>query len=538
MADSDSERTPNDEKIITPVQLGPRVVTICKTETGFGFNVRGQVSEGGPLKSINGELYAPLQHVSAVLEGGAAEEAGIRRGDRILEVNGVNVEGATHKQVVDLIKSGGDKLTLTVISVTAQEAERLEPSDDSSGVSYIDYSEKRSLPISIPDYSWLERSNDKFVVYNIYMAGRHLCSRRYREFSVLHMNLKKEFPDFAFPKLPGKWPFSLSDQQLDSRRRGLEQYLEKVCAVRVIAESDTMQDFLTDMDDEHGGSASLVDIKVLLPDRTTIVVKVRKNSTTEEVYQAVVEKAGLPQEVWRYFALFEIVEYGFERRLGPNEFPHNLYIQNYSTATSTCLLVRKWLFTTQLEETLAQAYPLAATFFFWQAIDDVNKGQIKPGNKLYELKALQDCSRKMEYLQLARTLEGYGELSFPHCTCDARKDGHVISTVGIDGLKLQACRDDGTLEAQVIEFQWDTVAEWEVDEEGMAFAFQYTRPDKKPRWVKIFTPYDVILLVAILPVGDVTDHLKDLHGGVLKALASMACSTIGLHVQAELARGI
>ena len=27
--------------------------------------------------------------------------------------NGINVEGATHKQVVDLIKSGGDKLVLT-----------------------------------------------------------------------------------------------------------------------------------------------------------------------------------------------------------------------------------------------------------------------------------------------------------------------------------------------------------------------------------------------------------------------------------------
>lgn len=65
---------------------GPRVVTISKTETGFGFNVRGQVSEGGPLKSINGELYAPLQHVSAVLKEGAAEKAGIRKGDRILEV--------------------------------------------------------------------------------------------------------------------------------------------------------------------------------------------------------------------------------------------------------------------------------------------------------------------------------------------------------------------------------------------------------------------------------------------------------------------
>ena len=61
-------------------------MTIHKTETGFGFNVRGLVSEGGTLKSINGELYAPLQHVSAVLEGGAAQVAGVFKGDRILEV--------------------------------------------------------------------------------------------------------------------------------------------------------------------------------------------------------------------------------------------------------------------------------------------------------------------------------------------------------------------------------------------------------------------------------------------------------------------
>ena len=37
-----------------------------------------------------------------------------------LHRNGVNVEGATHRQVVDLIKSGGDVLTLTVISVSPQ----------------------------------------------------------------------------------------------------------------------------------------------------------------------------------------------------------------------------------------------------------------------------------------------------------------------------------------------------------------------------------------------------------------------------------
>ncbi len=39
----------------------------------------------------------------------------------------MNVEGSTHKQVVDLIKSCGDSLTLTLISVSPEEADRLEP---------------------------------------------------------------------------------------------------------------------------------------------------------------------------------------------------------------------------------------------------------------------------------------------------------------------------------------------------------------------------------------------------------------------------
>lgn len=71
---------------ITVTSSGPRLVRIVKSDSGYGFNVRGQVSEGGQLRSINGELYAPLQHVSAVLPGGAADRAGISKGDRILEV--------------------------------------------------------------------------------------------------------------------------------------------------------------------------------------------------------------------------------------------------------------------------------------------------------------------------------------------------------------------------------------------------------------------------------------------------------------------
>ncbi|CAH1173632.1 unnamed protein product [Phaedon cochleariae] len=489
MADVNNTAVRNPDRIqnrISNMRVanGPRVVTINKTDTGFGFNVRGQVSEGGQLKSINGELYAPLQHVSAVLDRGAAEQAGIRKGDRILEVNGVNVEGSTHKQVVDLIKSGGDVLTLTVISVTQQEAERLEPSDESQ--IYYDYSEKRSLPISIPDYNHSERCGERYVSFNIYMAGRHLCSRRYREFVKLHNDLKKEFMGFTFPKLPGKWPFTMSEQQLDARRRGLEQYLERVCAVRVIAESDVMQEFLTDHEDENNSCP--VDLKVLLPDREIVTVSLRKSSSAEEVYEAVIKKIGMKRSVANYFYLFEIVEYNFERKLQPSEYPHNLYIQNYSTATSTCLSIRKWLFSIDKELSLMND-PQAMSFIFWQAVDEVNRGCIRAGERLYQLKALQDKTRAVEYLKLARDLPGYGDVMFPHCACDCRKEGHVVLSIGAGGVKLHACAEDGALESQVIVLEWDSLRQWEIDEEGMAFCLKYDRTDKSPKWLKLYTPY-------------------------------------------------
>lgn len=60
-----------------------------------------------------------------------------------------------------------------------------------------------------------------------------------------------------------------------------------------------------------------------------------------------------------------------ERKLQMNEYPHNLYIQNYSTATSTCLLIRKWLFTLSKEIELTEDN-MAATFFFWQVLNFFN----------------------------------------------------------------------------------------------------------------------------------------------------------------------
>jgi sorting nexin-27 len=64
----------------------PRNICIKKSQDGFGFNLRGQVIEGGQVKAINGKLYGPLQHVSAVTSDSSAQQAGLRIGDKILQV--------------------------------------------------------------------------------------------------------------------------------------------------------------------------------------------------------------------------------------------------------------------------------------------------------------------------------------------------------------------------------------------------------------------------------------------------------------------
>jgi len=53
---------------------------------------------------------------------------------------------------------------VVVISVPRTVADNLDQSDDSSGPTPIDYSEKRSLPISIPDCQTVQHAGERYVV--------------------------------------------------------------------------------------------------------------------------------------------------------------------------------------------------------------------------------------------------------------------------------------------------------------------------------------------------------------------------------------
>ncbi|NXE10605.1 NHRF1 protein, partial [Lophotis ruficrista] len=95
---------------LSPLQeeLRPRLCHMKKGPNGYGFNLHSEKSRPG-------------QFVRAVDPDSPAEAAGLAPQDRIVEVNGVCMEGKQHADVVAAIKASGDETRLLVVDVLTDE---------------------------------------------------------------------------------------------------------------------------------------------------------------------------------------------------------------------------------------------------------------------------------------------------------------------------------------------------------------------------------------------------------------------------------
>ncbi|XP_011610751.2 Na(+)/H(+) exchange regulatory cofactor NHE-RF2 [Takifugu rubripes] len=91
-----------------PDKLVPRLCHMVKGERGYGFNLHNNKAKRG-------------QFVRAVDRGSPADDADLRPGDRLIEVNGVSVDGLRHSEVVALIKAGGEEVRLLVVDLETDE---------------------------------------------------------------------------------------------------------------------------------------------------------------------------------------------------------------------------------------------------------------------------------------------------------------------------------------------------------------------------------------------------------------------------------
>ncbi|NXN10991.1 SHAN2 protein, partial [Indicator maculatus] len=83
---------------------------------GFGFVLRGAKAETPIEEFTPTPAFPALQYLESVDVEGVAWRAGLRTGDFLIEVNGVNVVKVGHKQVVSLIRQGGNHLVMKVVS--------------------------------------------------------------------------------------------------------------------------------------------------------------------------------------------------------------------------------------------------------------------------------------------------------------------------------------------------------------------------------------------------------------------------------------
>ncbi|XP_058165058.1 LOW QUALITY PROTEIN: SH3 and multiple ankyrin repeat domains protein 3 [Dasypus novemcinctus] len=90
---------------------------------GFGFVLRGAKAETPIEEFTPTPAFPALQYLESVDVEGVAWRAGLRTGDFLIEVNGVNVVKVGHKQVVALIRQGGSRLAMKVVSVTRRPEE-------------------------------------------------------------------------------------------------------------------------------------------------------------------------------------------------------------------------------------------------------------------------------------------------------------------------------------------------------------------------------------------------------------------------------
>ncbi|XP_055795990.1 SH3 and multiple ankyrin repeat domains protein 3-like isoform X4 [Salvelinus fontinalis] len=89
-----------------------------KEKEGFGFVLRGAKAETPIEEFTPTPAFPALQYLESVDVEGVAWRAGLRTGDFLIEVHGVNVVKVGHKQVVSLIRQGGNSLLMKVVSVT------------------------------------------------------------------------------------------------------------------------------------------------------------------------------------------------------------------------------------------------------------------------------------------------------------------------------------------------------------------------------------------------------------------------------------
>lgn len=190
---------------------------------GYGFN-------------LHAEKGRPGQYIGKVDDGSPAEAAGLRQGDRIIEVNGTNITTETHKKVVELIKGVPNETKLLVIDPRADAAELkaaiAKSKNGSNGVDVNDNSKQQ--PATDGEHMMTNGTKDSLN------ENKHDVNGTSNNNSNEDVNNKKNSTNNVVDTSANKSVMMMTNGDASAKKQPVDQIIEDTKALSVVSPAKTM----------------------------------------------------------------------------------------------------------------------------------------------------------------------------------------------------------------------------------------------------------------------------------------------------------
>ncbi|XP_020286269.1 sorting nexin-17 isoform X2 [Pseudomyrmex gracilis] len=322
------------------------------------------------------------------------------------------------------------------------------------------------MHFSIPDtQEFDDGSGNSYIGYNIHINRLFHCTVRYKQLHNLHIQLSKDL-NVPLPLFPPKKLFPLTISQQEERRLALEKYIQSVGQNITINNSEILNGFLLNAQQETVGSFSennVLDIYLMNGSKISLTVSTGEHSG--EVLKKIYKQINLLQKYYSHFALFIITQ------------------DDLSGGMKMVSEIRNgWIPVTREEQR--------------------------------KLEHLQTSGNRKEYLNVARCLKYYGYIQFAPCYCDYPQHGtKVLLAIGGNELNIRVLSSSEKLVGDCeheIAFKVSRVRCWRIttvqngadhcednDENSLELSFEYLIAKNELQWITIISEQAILMSVCL-----------------------------------------
>lgn len=326
----------------------------------------------------------------------------------------------------------------------------------------------------------------------------------------------------TLPQFPPKKLLTLTSNELETRRLGLERYLQLVGQDPVLSKSNLLRTFLLNAQQESAFIDTYeTELDVFLMNGFCIKVQVSTTECSSKILEKALRSIEISENAIFFFALYLLRRNAdgsltLVRKLMDFESP----FISLRTASDCEIVIRKNYWDESYDLDLMRDR-IAMNLIYIQAISDVERGWITTTvEKRRELNSLQALGSKHEYMAIVRSLPGYGCLQFTNVNCDF-PEPDTNATIIIGNSELAVRTAYGNCQFQETKFKVTRMRSWRIttihntDKEmplerriklndghknfryTFELSFEYLMAKNSLKWIRLITEQAMLISVCL-----------------------------------------